>query len=103
MRKAGVSDWVSATEQQIWRLAGHISRRDDGRWSTAILDWLPEGGNRGAGRPVKRWEEDIGKVFRQRGVEETQAWRIAAACREVWQDHEEAFTGTRRQQSSWRK
>ena len=44
MQKAGVCDWVSAVRQQIWRLAGHIARRSDGRWSTKMPGWSVEVG-----------------------------------------------------------
>ena len=81
MQKAGVSDWVAAVRQQVWRLAGHIARRTDGRWSTAMLDWTPEGGGRSDGRPLKRWHEDIVRFFWAIGHEDQEAWRIAAACR----------------------
>ena len=93
MRKAGVADWVDAVRQQIWRLAGHIARRTDNRWSEAMLDWTPDTGGRKAGRPLKRWEEDVAQFFRRRGVEERDAWRFEAACRDEWAKHESEFLG----------
>ena len=89
MKKAGDADWADAVRQQIWRLAGHIARRHDGRWSEAVLDWRPEAGKRNVGHPLKRWEDAVAQVFQRRGVKERGAWRLVAACREEWAKHEQ--------------
>ena len=38
MSTAQVEDWGDAVRRKVWILAGHISRRHDGRWSTTMLD-----------------------------------------------------------------
>ncbi|CAH2226361.1 jg8236 [Pararge aegeria aegeria] len=45
-----------------WNWAGHICRREDGRWSRVILDWQPRTGHRSIGRPPARWRDDIVKA-----------------------------------------
>ena len=89
MRKAQVDDWAAAARRKIWSLAGHISRRSDGRWSTVMLDWIPRGDRR-AGHPAKRWRDDIEKVssifLEEEGAGE---WRIAAESHEDWKGLEE--------------
>ena len=54
MKKDQVEDWGVAARKATWTLAGHISRRSDGRWSTEMCDWCPAGGGRGVGQPSKR-------------------------------------------------
>ena len=102
MQKAGICDWVSAVRQQIWRLAGHIARRSDGRWSTKMLDWTPDGERRRHGRPLKRWHEDIMSFFQSIGAEGKDAWRMAAACREEWASYEQEFSSIARKKASQR-
>jgi len=50
--KHGLQDWVDAQRSRKWRLAGHIARRTDGRWSTKLLTWSPTG-HRSQGHPMK--------------------------------------------------
>ena len=57
--KEDIDEWVAAQRRRKWRWAGHTARRDDGRWSTKILDWLPENGRRKVGHPVKKWTDDL--------------------------------------------
>ena len=90
MQKAQVEDWGDAVRRRIWILAGHISRRTDGRWSTEMLEWSPDKGSRKAGHPPKRWRDDIEKVSAHilpEGVE----WRLAAAEREGWKKLEDQW------------
>lgn len=46
-----------------WRLTGYVVRSDDGRWFREILKWYPIAERRRRGRPRKRWDEEVGKVF----------------------------------------
>ena len=91
MKKAQVEDWGVAARRATWTLAGHISRRSDGRWSTEMLDWCPAGGGRRVGQPSKRWRDDIERVSQKLLEEEgaqrcsPEEWRIAAENREEWQ------------------
>ena len=69
MRRAEVEDWGEAVRRKIWVLAGHISRRDDERWSTKMLEWQPERGIRKVGHPDKRWSDDLDRKRGARRVE----------------------------------
>ena len=40
MRRAQVEDWVDAARDRQFKLAGHISRRNDNRWSTVAAATL---------------------------------------------------------------
>ena len=92
MHKAQVEDWADAVRKRIWTLAGHISRRTDGRWSTEMLEWTPEEGARRAGHPLKRWSDDIEAVSAKLlHSEDPQEWHIAAANREEWRRMEERW------------
>ena len=35
-----------------WNWAGHIARRQDGRWTKRLTEWTPRNGQRGRGRPA---------------------------------------------------
>ena len=88
MKRAQVDDWVDAAMERQFQLAGHISRRDDGRWSTTALNWTPEG-RRARRHPLKRWEDDINKVLRELGLTvEDGEWRIFAEDRGTWKEWE---------------
>ena len=56
MKKAGIYDWVSGQKRRKFKLAGHIARWTDGRWSNLLLYWGPDG-HRRIGRPRRRWED----------------------------------------------
>ena len=52
LKTSGVEDWVSGQMQRKYRLAGHLSRRIDGRWSIQMFDWETKerwGGQKGVG------------------------------------------------------
>ena len=90
MEKAHVEDWATAARRCIWTLAGHMSRRHDGRWSAQMLEWTPQGDGRSVGKPLKRWSDDIVRVTEARAPEEVtgqlgpNAWRVLAEDREAW-------------------
>ena len=92
MRKAQVEDWGEAVRRKIWVLAGHISRRTDGRWSAEMLEWRPEIGERKVGHQEKRWSDDIERVTAELlGNDWRGEWRIAAANRDEWKRMEEQW------------
>ena len=82
-----VADWVEEQRRRKWRWAGHVARRDDGRWSKMMLDWVPVRGQRGAGRPVTRWEDPIAKYAKAKGFN----WRECALDRDGWANLEKEF------------
>ena len=55
-RLAKVKDWVHGQREAKWKLAGHIGRRSDERWSWKCLRWSPLS-MRCAGRPYLRWAD----------------------------------------------
>ena len=59
-----------------------MARRVDGRWSTKLLGWRPEG-SRAVGHPVKRWADSIKDFFKQAGDMQLD-WRSVAKEKETW-------------------
>ena len=82
-----MADWVSEQKRLKWRWAGHVARRDDGRWSRRLLDWVPSAGARRVGRPSRRWEDDLRAFGRSIG----QDWEQIAQNRETWAELEDQF------------
>ena len=92
LQHAKVPDWVEEQMRRKWRWAGHVARRDDGRWSRRLMDWVPTKGGRRIGRPAVRWEDDLNKVGRAIGAD----WRMLAQDRGSWdaeEDRDVVFTG----------
>ena len=58
-RRYGIRDWVVEQRLRKWRLAGHVARRHDGRWSAKLLSWTPNIGKRRVGHPCKRWRDEL--------------------------------------------
>jgi hypothetical protein len=85
LKKADIDEWVAAQRRRKWRWAGHTARRDDGRWSTMILDWLPENGCRKVGHPARRWTDDLNLIV---GGE---MWLFMAHDRDEWKALEADF------------
>ena len=89
-RKLGLDDWVTLQRKRKWRLAGHTARREDERWSTAMLNWHPAG-KRFQGHPNKRWADDLNKFFKMEFEGPVGFWRIIAQNRDEWQSLENDF------------
>ena len=81
----GVPDWVEECHARKYRWAGHVCRRDDGRWSRQVLNWCPTG-SRSNGRPLMRWSDSLNKFFDR--MSETLGcpvvWMNEATDREAW-------------------
>ena len=90
-RKAGVVDWVEEQRRREWRWAGHVSRRDDGRWSRRLLDWEPLGGRRSWGRPLIRWEDALCHFARTKG----ETWNKVGRDKLEWASWEDEFAAAR--------
>ena len=88
--RAGVVDWVQAQRMRKWRLAGHIARRTDARWSTKLLHWMPDG-TRGVGRPRRRWDSSLAAFVQAAFNDEHLLWTDVAQDRETWQQLEGDF------------
>ena len=61
-QKTGVTDVLKYALTQKWNWAGHIARYTDNRWTKRCTDWRPRNGFRTAGRPTRRWRDDIGNM-----------------------------------------
>ena len=83
--------WVEEQRRRKWRWAGHVSRRDDGRWSRRLLDWGPLGGRRSWGRPLLRWEDALCHFARTKG----ETWSKAGRDKVKWASWEDEFAATR--------
>ena len=86
-----MKDWVSEHYRNKFRLAGHMARRNDGRWSARVLDFVPQGGGRLRGHPCKRWAEEIDYFFASAHSVNKGEWTGMAGNREVWRTLEDAF------------
>ena len=56
-----VSDIIVRVKKLKWDWAGHIARRQDGRWTKEILNWYPRDQKRPRKRPNMRWIHEINK------------------------------------------
>ena len=89
--KAGIEDWSCAQRRRYWRWAGHVARRQDGRWSALLLTWLPCHGQRNLGRPLKRWADDLDSFFKRLAGLPPGSWIDYAADRGSWTRLEDDF------------
>ena len=91
MNKLHLADWVHEQRRRKFRWAGHVARREDGRRSTTVLDWTPEG-CRNRGHPTTRWEDELvsfAKCFFDDGS--AVDWRPISEDRTTWKLLEEDF------------
>jgi hypothetical protein len=81
---AGIPDWATERIRRKYRMAGHFSRRDDGRWATKVLYWIPVGGTRRRGHPEQRWTDEFDKFFCKMFEGRPGEWREVAEDRAAW-------------------
>jgi hypothetical protein len=89
MHRYDVPCWVEEVRRRKFRWAGHVARREDGRWTRRILQWTPDG-KRDRGRPNLRWVDSI-RTFFSRLLGEAageDTWIDVAQDREGWHAHE---------------
>ena len=83
--RLGLEDWQASYRRRKFRYAGKLARQDDGRWSGATVEWIPNGGGgRRRGRPATRWCDDIVKLCGG-------GWKRYAQDPELWALLEEGF------------
>ena len=74
-----------------WKLAGHISRRSDNRWTKRVTPWRPMDGNRNRERPHLRWRDEIeiywGRVNRNNARDGATWHQHAEACVQLWTEN----------------
>ena len=63
----GVESILEYIERGQLRYYGHMKRMDPQRHPRRYYEWIPEGGRRPAGRPRRRWRENVGEAARGRG------------------------------------
>ena len=90
-RRSLLKDPIEYIHRSKHRWAGHVARREDGRWTRATTDWYPRDIRRPRGRPPKRWADS----FRQT-VEQGQHWSTVARDRLKWKRVGSAPTGSTR-------
>lgn len=78
-----VQDIAIKIRRHKWKWAGHIIRGTD-KWSKRVTQWYPREGERGAKRPLMRWDDDIAQVAGR-------TWSRVAIDRREWRRLEEAF------------
>ncbi|XP_062528975.1 citron rho-interacting kinase isoform X4 [Bombyx mori] len=83
-RRTKVADIARRISELKWQWAGHIARREDGRWGRKILEWRPRTGKRSVGRPPTRWTDDLVKSAGSR-------WMQVAMDRSHWKSIGEAY------------
>ena len=87
-----IEDWVQGQRRRKWTYAGHVMRREDRRWSTTLLTWMPDEGYRTRGRPKKRWTQVFDEFLKSEFGAESGTWMMLAAERDEWKALETAFT-----------
>ena len=90
--KAGLKSWVEEQRLKKWRWAGHAARREDGRWGTRLIEWVPSGKRPKKGRPKARWEDELDDFLCQARGASKGDWRLLAGCREEWEKEGIAFS-----------
>ena len=85
-KKANITNWGEGEKLRKWGLAGYTVRRDDGRWSTTVLDWEPAG-QRKVGHPMTRWRDTLASFATANGFE----WKAQARRRQAWAWWAKAF------------
>ena len=83
LKAAGLDDWVVSQRKRKWAFAGHVARREDGRWSQKVLQWEPLDGYRSRGHPIKRWGDAIDDFFKPLDVGR-HGWITIAQDRNGW-------------------
>jgi hypothetical protein len=80
-----VQDIMEIIKNRKWTWAGHVSRRTDNRWSTALTVWTPIYGKRNRGRQRKRWRDELQQYWGSVN------WYHKARNRDLWRQHAKAF------------
>ena len=59
MKITGVTDIIHKVRSLKWMWAGHVARRNDNKWTSAVMNWIPRNVKRPRRRPKDRWNRDI--------------------------------------------
>ena len=66
-RELDVESWSEVVERRQLSWYGHIKRMNDARYPARFYNWQPEG-RRPAGRPRRRWRDEVAEAIARRGV-----------------------------------
>lgn len=80
-----LTDALTQALKLKWQWAGHVSRLTDNRWTIKTTTWRGPTGKRRAGRPKRRWADDLSDIAGKN-------WQTISKDRDVWKSLEEAFT-----------
>ena len=94
MDHMGIPCWVEEARRRKFRRAGHVCRREDGRWTRHILEWCAVG-FRARRRPLMRWADSIRMFFSKLLGEEADdgVWIPFTQDRDSWKRLEDDFAG----------
>ena len=81
LKEAGLDSWTVTAAMHKWRWAGHIARRNVGRWAQKLLMWEPEVPKR-SGRPCLRWSDGLQKIVNDAGQDWPWEWPWWAVARD---------------------
>ncbi|WKY01105.1 hypothetical protein Q1695_015254 [Nippostrongylus brasiliensis] len=82
-----VRDIVLHADEAKHIFAGHVIRRNDGRWSTSVIQWRPYDKKRPRGRPPLRWQDSLAyrnNVRDDNSMKLRVDWLTAARDRSSW-------------------
>ena len=65
-----------------FRLAGHVTRMEEGRSALKMLTVTPTG-KKPLGRPMRKWEDNIRMNLKEMGIN-TRDWVDSAQVRDHW-------------------
>ena len=83
LEKHGVTNWVHGQRSRQFGIAGHVMRKQDGRWSKALIQF-EEGKNTTQGRPLINWDHDIRSWFHKRYSNDHRPWQDIAMNPNEW-------------------
>jgi len=83
-KRTKVDDVIEHIARQKWRWVEHVARQDNDRYSRRIVQWRPRQHKRRAGRPQKRWIDDIKEI-------EGRKWHQMAINRSEWNQQGKAY------------
>lgn len=92
LKNTRLEDWVCGQRKRLFRWAGHVARRSDGRWSYRLLGWRPIGGKRTVGHPRRRWADVLNEHFAKEHGLEPGSWELIAQDRATWASLEYDFS-----------
>ncbi|XGW03198.1 hypothetical protein V3C99_014864 [Haemonchus contortus] len=82
-----VKDALVHVDEAKHRFAGHLMRREDGRWSSATMRWYPREKKRPHGRPPLRFADSLAyqnNVYDPESFRVTTHWTSRAQVRQEW-------------------